>query len=168
MPIQETNEESHLIRFRGEISSKEVDSILQKIENSIDNVKWMKSVLRVSYDLLISGYANGDEVDYILDKSNGNYQIFCKHNKVPANVAGFIVKSINRLRDYDEDRLRDLIKRLAIRHSPTTERETFFEDIIWSIYNIYRRKYATIVVNKSLSDKEFVILEFIVSFDFES
>jgi len=160
--------DKHLIEFKGEVSSRQIDSILLKIEDAIVNVKWMKSVLRVSYDLLTSSYGRGDEVEYLLDKMNGNYQIYCVHNKVPVKTAEFIVKAINKLKDYDEHKLRNLIKKMAARHSPTSIKETFFEDIIWSIYNIYRRKYAKITANYVYPDKQFVALQFMVFFNFNS
>jgi hypothetical protein len=161
-------EEDHLFKFEGEISSERIDAILLKIESIIDNVKWMKSVLRVSYDLLTSSYGSGDKVEYILRNSNGNYQIYCTHNKVPPKVAEFIDKAINKLKDYDENKLRDLIKRLTDKHSPLTNKGVFFEDIIWSIYNIYRRKYAKIEVNYKYLDIEFIPMEFMVSFHFNA
>jgi hypothetical protein len=156
---------NQLIHFKGEVSGREIDSILEKIENAIDDVKWMKSVLRVSYDLLISRYGSADIVEYILGKANGSYKIYCIHNKVPLKVSGFIVKAINKLKGYNEDKLRDLIKRMAARHSPVNNKETFFEDIIWSIFNIYRRKYASLEVNLNSFDNEFVAMEFKVNFD---
>jgi hypothetical protein len=159
-----------LIRYKGVISREIIDSLLYKIETAIENIKWMKSVLRVSYDLLTSGYGTGDIVEFVLSNSAGIYYIYCKHNKVSKEAAGFIDKTINKLKDYDEHKLKDLIKRLTVRHSPITEKGTFFEDIIWSIYNIYRRKYANIKISGDFSEPgaEFIPVELFVSFDFKS
>jgi hypothetical protein len=159
-------DKNELVHFKGEISRAKIDSILQEIENAIKNIKWMKSILRVSYDLLISGYESGDNVEYILSISGGKYQVYCKHQKIQHDVAEFIDSTISKLKDYDENKLKDLIKRLTTRQSPITEKGAFFEDIIWSIYNIYRRKYAEIEVAYIHSDNEFVAMEFRVNFNF--
>jgi hypothetical protein len=170
--MQDLNEidKMELVRFKGVITREIVDSLLHKIETSIRNIKWIKSVLRVSYDLLTSGYGAGDIVEFALSNTAGTYSIYCKHNEVSKEAAGFIDKTINKLKDYDEDKLKDLIKRLTSRHSPITEKGTFFEDIIWSIYNIYRRKYANIKISCDFSEPapEFIPVEFFVSFDFKS
>jgi len=161
-------EKNQLVNFKGKISRQTIDALLQKIEVTIQNPKWMKSILRISYDLITSSNNSGDVVEYVLSETDKEYQIFCKHNKVPKDLAQFIDNTITRLKNYEENRLRQLIRRLTERRAPLSEKGTFFEDIIWSIYNIYRRKYAKIEISYIPAENGYVSMDFNVTFDFNA